>query len=293
MGYSLKREQVMPSMDKDLILKYLLIADRSMTVEFEDSDDEEEEQLAENSDTEESKIENTEETSLQNSSVEEGKDVDATETEESIVISSTPSAKKSISLKEGKLRITHINFKIILKVLSSLQQKEVPVQVLHFAKKIVENLDDIEFVVISNSQEEKLKQLFYYKLFKYISYAFDYEFYNESEINSMSTSKSHSKILQQMSSALDNYAKTKISGHIKCVLKNPKKNLSSVGFIAGISTILRFLSNSTIDSVSKQLHKPIQSEELNLIELLPLVISILKNSPEKFKENEIEKIKKF
>jgi len=287
-------------------LKYLLIADRSITIQFEDSDEEEEQEQAvqesddedEESKDETSRDEDSREDTLIRSTVSQSQSSESPDAfsainSESMAVKSEYSRKKTIGIREGKIKITQMNFKIVFKILTTLKHKDVPVKVLEFANKIVQNLDGIDFETISSSHHEKLQHLFYYQLFKSLSYVFKNGFEESSEIGSVSTSRSHTKMTQQIISNLESFVQSEVSGRIKNVLNEPSANQGSVGFIAGLSTVLKYLSKSTVDVVLANIHRPIIDQSENFVEILPLIICFLQNFEKKFSDKEVGIIKKL
>jgi hypothetical protein len=216
----------------DLIMRQLLIADKSMTVGPDgDQLDEGSEDEAEASEQEEDQTSVAASQTLNDDSEEGDEEVPDTASSTGVsaeAISISSNLNKSVDLRQGTIQVTHLNLQIICKVLSSLKFKDAPEQVLKFAEKIVLNLSDIRFKVVSSAHEEKLKHLFYYRLFRYLSFSFKYAF--EGDVGGLNLD-----LIDGLRSEVEDYVTRTISRNIKNVIGDAKSNAGSKGYIAGLS----------------------------------------------------------
>lgn len=96
-----------------------------------------------------------------------------------------------------------------------------------------------------------------------------------------------------MKEDFEKYIKESIGEHIKDVLKNPKQNLGSVGFIAGVSNCIKYLTPETVTSIVDGLEENKFLKSNNFNEIIPLCIPILENFSSKFDSRQKEKMHKI
>ncbi|CAI2371899.1 unnamed protein product [Moneuplotes crassus] len=283
-GYLLKRDQEVSAIRvHKAVDRYIAIADKSMSFSLEENsskypepeeDSEDEEEKEEYSSGSSSLI--SRESSVQDAS----RDSSASS---ALVRESFPNRRLSVS--NVKLKITHKNFKLILMILSALKQKSSDSLVVQFADKIVSNLENTHYVGLSTAHKEKLEHMFLYKLFKYISEAFKIEKHDEVRLGSVSSSDSAVAGLDQIKTSLTQNIKNNLVKRVREVLDDPKSNAGSVGYVAGVSTLVPYLSESVSEMIVSSVSDAIKSKREYIYDLLPLIIAVLKIYPSKFSKD--------
>ena len=209
---------------------------------------------------------------------------------------SNPDIKKpTFILSNERVVITTKNYQLVLSVLRSLKHKSAPVEILEFLLKIISNLGSIEFRAASSSQQEKLKHLFYYKLFRYTGYAFKYatgmdEVNDDRGSTPSDISYPDSELIASIKSGVEKFVSSTIDENIKDVIKDPKGNNGSIGWIAGFTWVLKYLSNSVVNGVVSSITSSNYLKSENFTEVLPLWIWLIENFDDKFSESEREEM---
>ena len=184
--------------------------------------------------------------------------------------------KPEFNMLDGDIIITSKNYQLVLSVLRSLKHSSPPVEVLEFLLKIVGSMENIEFKTVSASHRENLKHLFYFKILKYSGYALKHapgsdEIYDR-RAEPTDVSFSDFESINILKSELEKFISSTISKHIENVLNSPDTYCGSVGIIAGLSYVLKYLSNSLVTEVTKAITSSGYLESDNFIEVLPLCI---------------------
>ena len=203
-----------------------------------------------------------------------------------------------VNLKPGGIQISAYNIQLVIKVLKSLKDPNAPSQIYDFLRKIITNLDGIDFKVPSASKAEKLRQIFFYKVFRYTSFALKLVFQNDDiEAQQLSTpsykSLPDSGILLTIKSELEKYISSTIEDRISEVLNFPKQNLASVGYIAGLSECIKYLDSDVVSDIVKSLKKNKFLNGPNFNDCLPVVIAIIENHNDKFSDKQKQKMRKI
>jgi hypothetical protein len=201
---------------KEQLMRQLLIADRSISLNSSESSSESSESM-EGTSLEESMH-------PQSSTSVESRQRDRTSNDTTF---GEERSSISLKLRQGRVKITSRNFQLVLKVLSAVKSKNVLPHVYKFMAKIIDNVRDIEFEVISESHREKIKHLFYFKLFKYVGFALK-DLQENQEIFENDT-------ISLISSKFNSYIDETVNENVSHVLENPRIYSGSVGYVAGLS----------------------------------------------------------
>jgi len=273
------------------LMRQLIIADASITVNKNDD-------ISISRSTESASVSLTEEPSSNTVTNQESMASTISKKEESkfnLDFSMTNAHSVGLDFKHGGIRITLKNFQLVLKVLGSLRKPDCPSKVYSFFVKIINSIENAEFVVLSSSHLEKLKHLFFYKLLKYAGYALkNIQGANEEVDNRLSTPSIKSNLSSELSSEfvsdVNKYVSSNVKEHITNVLDDPSSNAGSVGFIAGLSCTLEYLDPSISDSVLSALRNKNFLDSENFVEVIPLCINLIEKSDDKFSKDEIDKM---
>jgi hypothetical protein len=293
--YPLRRELAFPKslnmkLSKTNLIRQLLVADRSITILVEggeDSDYDSDEGYTSTMLSSESTVSSTQSITLaqklkQKINIDEGESL------------------TSFSLKSGRIRITTHNYQLVIKVLKALKEDDCPNEVFEFLNKLISNIEGTEFSAQSSTHKEKLMQLFYYKLFRYASYAFkkvadpDPDHAGSQRMDTPSVkSMPDSGVILTVKKEFETYIESTIDENVREALEDPRKNLSNIGYIAGLSCCLKYLDDDTADAVVSALRKQDFITNENFNDVIPICISIIENFSDKFANKEKQKMRKI
>ena len=203
-----------------------------------------------------------------------------------------------VNLKAGGIQISAYNIQMVIKVLKGLKDPSSPSQIYKFLRKIVTNLEGVDFKVPSSGKAEKLQQIFYYRVFRYTSFVLKQVFQDDDvETHQLSTpsykSLPDSGILLTIKSELEKYISSTIEDKVSEVLNFPKQNLASIGYIAGLSECIKYIDTEVVNDIVGSLKKNKFLNSPNFNDCLPVVIAIIENHNDKFTDKQKQKMRKI